>query len=76
MGQKFTHLIHIDAYRLEHSDELMRLGWATIISDSHNLLLIEWPERVHDIMPEHISIQFTHVSENVREIEIKGVEMI
>jgi tRNA threonylcarbamoyladenosine biosynthesis protein TsaE len=72
-NQKFTHLIHIDAYRLEHSDELVRLGWREVIADPQNLVLIEWPERVADIMPEHISIQFTHVSEGVREIEVKGL---
>lgn len=69
-GQKFTHLIHIDAYRIEKSDELLHLGWQDIISDPHNLILIEWPERVADIMPEHIRVNFSHISEGSREIEI------
>ena len=69
-GQKFTHLIHIDAYRIEKSSELLHLGWQDIISDSNNLILIEWPERVVDIMPEHIKINLSHISENSREIEI------
>ncbi|HEY4508774.1 MAG TPA: tRNA (adenosine(37)-N6)-threonylcarbamoyltransferase complex ATPase subunit type 1 TsaE [Candidatus Paceibacterota bacterium] len=69
---KFTHLIHIDAYRIEKSSELLYLGWNDIISDPKNLIFIEWPERVADIMPEHIHIHFTHVSENSREIEIFG----
>ncbi len=68
--KKFDHLIHIDAYRLEKSDELLHLGWKEIISDPKNLILIEWPERVGDIMPEHIKITFKHISENSREIEI------
>jgi tRNA threonylcarbamoyladenosine biosynthesis protein TsaE len=67
--QKFLHLIHIDAYRIEKSDELLRLGWDDIISDPHNFVLIEWPEKVADIMPEHIKIKLSHVSENSREIE-------
>ncbi len=66
----FIHLIHIDAYRLEKSEELVRLGWRNITSDSTNLIFIEWPERVADIMPAHIRLNFTHVSENVREVEI------
>lgn len=69
-GQKFTHLIHIDAYRIEKSDELLHLGWQDIISDPHNLILIEWPERVADIMPEHIRVNLSHISEGSREIEI------
>ena len=55
-NRKFTHLIHIDAYRLEKSEELLHLGWNEIISDPHNLILIEWPEKVADIMPGHIKI--------------------
>jgi tRNA threonylcarbamoyladenosine biosynthesis protein TsaE len=68
--QKFTHLIHIDAYRLEQSSELIRLGWQDITTDPDNLILIEWSERVADIMPKHIRLNFTHVSENVRETEV------
>lgn len=74
--KKFTHLIHIDAYRLENSSELLHLGWQEIISDPGNLVIVEWPERVKDIMPEHIKINFTHVSEEVRKIEIVGLTVI
>ncbi len=67
---KFQHLIHIDAYRIEKSEEFLHLGWKDIISDPKNLILIEWPERVVDIMPEHIKIYFEHLSENSRKIEM------
>ncbi len=69
--KNFSHLIHIDAYRLEKSEELLHLGWKEITGDSTNLILIEWPERVADIMPPHIRIHFkTLENENEREIEI------
>lgn len=66
----FLRLFHIDAYRLEHSSELLALGWQEIISDPKNLILIEWPEKVSDIMSEHIKINISHISEEGREIEI------
>ncbi|MSU45131.1 MAG: tRNA (adenosine(37)-N6)-threonylcarbamoyltransferase complex ATPase subunit type 1 TsaE [Candidatus Zambryskibacteria bacterium] len=70
-NQKFTHLIHIDAYRLEKAEELLHLGWKEIISDPKNLILIEWPENVADIMPEHIKISLNPLENpNSREIEI------
>ncbi len=70
--QKFTHLIHIDAYRLESSNELLMLGWQKIISDSNNLILIEWPERVGDIMPKHTKISIKHKeNETSREVTIE-----
>ena len=70
-ASEFTHLIHIDAYRLEKSEELLHLGWKEIISDPNNLVLIEWPDRVEDIMPEHIKISLkTLENKDSREIEI------
>ncbi|HEY4505465.1 MAG TPA: tRNA (adenosine(37)-N6)-threonylcarbamoyltransferase complex ATPase subunit type 1 TsaE [Candidatus Paceibacterota bacterium] len=68
--QRFAHLVHIDAYRLDKSEELLHLGWKEIISNPKNLILIEWSERVADIMPKHIRINLTYISENSREIEI------
>jgi len=67
----FTHLIHIDAYRLEKSEELVRLDWQEIIADPSNLILIEWPERVSEIVPaDHIRLHFTFIDETTREIEM------
>jgi len=53
LNQKFSHLIHIDAYRLESSDELKQLGWDTIVSDPKNLIVIEWADKVEGLLPEH-----------------------
>lgn len=69
-GLGFKHLIHVDAYRIENSQELITLGWNDIVNNRNNLLCIEWPERIIDIMPEHIKIEFEHSSENERKIKI------
>lgn len=70
-SKNFNHLIHIDAYRLEKSEELLHLGWQEIISDPKNLILIEWPENVADIMPEHIKITLKPLENaDSREIDI------
>ena len=67
----FEKLIHIDAYRLEKGEELKKLGWADVISDPKNLILIEWPEKVGEVMPEnHLKIKIKHLDENGREFEI------
>ena len=68
-NSKFDHLIHFDAYRIEKSDELLHLGWNEMISNPKNLIFVEWPERVIDIMPEnHKKIEFHHSDENKRTI--------
>lgn len=48
----FKRLIHIDAYRLESGSALRPLGFDELMQDKHNLILLEWPERVADALPE------------------------
>jgi tRNA threonylcarbamoyladenosine biosynthesis protein TsaE len=68
-ASRFTHLIHIDAYRLEKSDELLHLGWKEISKDKNNLIFIEWPERVKEILPKTTkTIYFEFIDENTRSI--------
>lgn len=65
-------LIHIDAYRLNSHQELEKLGWQEIISNPENLVLIEWPERVQEIIPNGaIAISLSHINEGERSIEIR-----
>ena len=65
----FDHLIHIDAYRLESGKELIHLGWEEISKNPKNIIFIEWPERVAEILPKDIKkIRFTFSNENTREI--------
>ncbi len=68
---QFTHLIHIDAYRLENSAELLTLGWKTIMSDSNNIIFLEWPERVVDVLPDWVRmIRFKFMDETTRVLTV------
>lgn len=68
----FIRLIHIDAYRLEKGRELQDLNFEELINNPHNLILIEWPENVKEILPENMQkIAFTFIDENIREIEVQ-----
>lgn len=75
----FHRLIHIDAYRLEKSEELLKLGFASLLGDPQNLIVIEWPERVEDILPKnqtiwvHIKHPAAHMDTDTREIEVSGL---
>jgi tRNA threonylcarbamoyladenosine biosynthesis protein TsaE len=67
-GQKFSRLIHIDAYRLNDPHELEVLGWKEIIADPANLILVEWPEKAAGLIPaDALRISFTGSGES-REI--------
>ena len=69
-GEKgFKKLIHIDAYRLESGKELLNLGIEEILKDPGNLILIEWPERVADVLPKDLlKVSFKFIKEFEREI--------
>lgn len=42
---------HFDLYRLEAPEEIYELGWEEALQD--NILLIEWPERLGTLKPDH-----------------------
>ncbi len=66
----FSRLIHIDAYRLYNSNELLHIGWNDIVNDPQNLILVEWPEKVIDILPKDMmTVQFKFIDENTREVD-------
>lgn len=48
----FKRLIHIDAYRLESGKDLAPLGFEESMQDTGNLILLEWPEKVADVLPK------------------------
>ncbi|MFQ5662136.1 MAG: tRNA (adenosine(37)-N6)-threonylcarbamoyltransferase complex ATPase subunit type 1 TsaE, partial [Candidatus Paceibacteria bacterium] len=61
--------IHIDAYCLESASELKSLGWEEISKNSKNIIFIEWPENVKEILPkDKQEIHFKFIDENTREI--------
>ena len=64
-------LYHVDCYRLREHRELRELGCDSIVSDSRNLIFIEWPGRVQKILPKKvITLKFLAKGEKGREITI------
>lgn len=69
--KKFKQLIHIDSYRLDLSQELVHLGWSDNLNHKENLIVVEWPERITDILPpHHILLKFHHINETTREVDV------
>ncbi len=66
---RYTLLVHIDAYRLKSSDELTKLGFADLLADPTNLILVEWADKVADILPtDHKQLHFKFIDDQTREI--------
>ena len=57
--QQFKRLVHIDAYRLEEGSDLAPLQFSELMKDVGNVIVLEWPEKVADALPQpavHISL--------------------
>ena len=68
----FIRLVHIDAYRLENGKELQNLNFEELVNNAHNLIIIEWPENVKEILPEnHIRIHCEFIDETSRKFEVQ-----
>jgi tRNA threonylcarbamoyladenosine biosynthesis protein TsaE len=48
---KGSHVVHMDLYRIEDPGELWELGWEEL-GAGEELVIVEWPERAGDFLPE------------------------
>jgi tRNA threonylcarbamoyladenosine biosynthesis protein TsaE len=61
---RFTKLVHIDAYRIEEEDELRPLRFEELLRDPHNLIVVEWPERIEDALPQDVPVTTIAIGEH------------
>ncbi len=45
---------HFDLYRLEAPEQIYELGWEEALAGG--IVLIEWPERLGNLLPRHLSV--------------------
>ena len=64
-------LYHLDLYRITDSASALAFGVDEYFADPASMALVEWPERIADILPDsviHVSIR--HVSDHERQITV------
>lgn len=65
------YLWHLDCYRLNDRNDLAALDLHAVFADNHNVVLIEWPERIGDGLPrEHVEVHMAHVGAEKRSIVV------
>ncbi|HMP67275.1 MAG TPA: tRNA (adenosine(37)-N6)-threonylcarbamoyltransferase complex ATPase subunit type 1 TsaE [Candidatus Paceibacterota bacterium] len=75
-GYNFEKLYHLDVYRLKSGSELLTLDWQEISTTNKNIILIEWPEIVSEILPDDIiKIKFEFIDENKRSVELEWFDL-
>ena len=66
-------LYHLDLYRIAGSASALAFGVDEFLDDPDSLALIEWPERIADIIPgDAIQVRIRHISDTEREISVTG----
>ena len=71
-SKHYTFLIHIDAYRLTHEEDLSPLKWNELISDNKHIIFIEWPENVAKaIPPDATRVTISHMKDGHRKLELQ-----
>jgi len=64
-------LFHLDLYRLNSAEEIKAFDLEEIWSDPQNLIVIEWPEKILEILPQkHYLINFKQTGDSQREISL------
>lgn len=70
-------LNHVDLYRLEDKDDVKHLGLEELMANPNNIVLIEWAEKIEDLLPkETLKIFIESVGENFRKITFSSDLMI
>ncbi len=68
---KDKYFYHFDCYRIEDPKEILNLGFKEIISNSNNIIAIEWASKIKKILPKNtIHLKFKFTDENTRSIDI------
>ncbi len=64
-------IYHFDLYRLENLEEAFDIGVEDYF-DSGALCLLEWPERIEDILPDDtVKVELKVLDDNAREMTVK-----
>jgi tRNA threonylcarbamoyladenosine biosynthesis protein TsaE len=66
-------LYHVDGYRIAGAEDALTFGLDEMLLDQ-NPLLLEWPERVEDLLPaERLTLSFRFEDENRRQIYFEAL---
>lgn len=69
-NKKYT-LYHFDCYRIQDASEVLDLGIEDILHGENNIIIVEWPEKIEEVLPQkRLNLKFEVVDENTRRISI------
>ena len=64
-------LYHLDLYRITDVDAALVFGIDEYLNDQNAIVLIEWPERIHELFPsDTVFIDIERTGDNTRKISV------
>jgi len=67
--EKVKNFHHVDLYRIESEHDIEGLGLIELMQDKENIVVIEWPEKIENMLPQNRKdILFKYIAEEAREI--------
>lgn len=74
-GLRIKKFYHIDLYRVESSKDIQGLGLGEIFSGEKNIIVVEWAEKIKNILPKkRTEIYLENLEGNKRKITFKNYE--
>ena len=70
LGLNNQEIFHIDCYRIEQENEAENIGLVEIINEE-NICFIEWPKKIHNLLPNNCVKVNIKVKDNLRKILIQ-----
>jgi tRNA threonylcarbamoyladenosine biosynthesis protein TsaE len=69
--ERIKNLYHLDLYRIENEEQAVDLGLKELMGDVENIVAIEWPDKIENLLPEkRITIHFEYLEDDKRQIRI------
>ena len=70
--KSFKDFYHLDCYRIEKPKDILSLDFKKIISNPHNVVAIEWADRIKKILPKDaLILKFDFINKTKRRIWLK-----
>ena len=72
-------LYHIDAYRMNGSEDFLNIGGEEYLTSTNSIAIIEWGDLLDDILPSKtIRVNFERIKspKESRKIEISGMKIV
>lgn len=65
-------IFHLDAYRVRGAEDFDGIGFGELLEQPAGVVVVEWPERVEELLPatRRIDVRITTLSPRARRIEI------